>query len=183
MPKLSFSTIAYKTTVVHTVTYFVVGFLSFLLLDYTAKYADPVVGNVLRQTGDPLVSAGPLFQVLRGFLFGIVFFALRDIAFSRPRGWLTMWLVLVIVGIFSPFGGAPGSIEGMVYTLLPLWFHILSLPEILIQSGLLAFLTCYWVNHPDKKWLGWLLVIACAVVIVLALLGVFSAVGLLPGTS
>ena len=113
-----------KTTIVHTVTYFIVGLIAFTFLDYSAKYADPIVANFMRQTDHPLVAAGPLFQLLRGFLFGIVFYVLREIIFPQKRGWLTLWLVLVIVGILSPFGAAPSSIEGMLYTVLPIWFHI-----------------------------------------------------------
>jgi phosphotransferase system glucose/maltose/N-acetylglucosamine-specific IIC component len=121
-----------------------------------------------------------LFKVLRGFLFGIAFYSLRDLIFPKRRGWLTLWLVLLIVGIFSPFSSAPGSIEGVVYSTLPMWFHLMSLPELIIQSFLLAFLTHYWVNHPEKRWLKIFLGILSALIIVLALLGILSALGFLP---
>ena len=65
MKVFSFFSIISKTTLVHTVTYFVIGVLSFLFFDYGARYADPTVAMTLRQTDDPLVMAGPLFQVLR----------------------------------------------------------------------------------------------------------------------
>ena len=180
MQTSTFSSIAWKTTLVHTVTYFVVGLLSFLLLDYSNNYADPAVSVSLRQTDHPMVAAGPLFQVLRGFLFGIAFYALRDIFFSNPRGWVTIWLVLILVGILSPFSAAPGSIEGFVYSTLPTWFHIMSLPELFIQSFLLAFVTHYWVNHPEKKWLSLAFGIVFTIVTLLALLGILSALGFLP---
>lgn len=176
----TFSSIAWKTTLVHTVTYFFVGLLSFLLLDYSSNYADPAVSASLRQTNHPMVTAGPLFQVLRGFLFGSVFYVLRDILFSKPRGWTTIWLVLIFIGILSPFSAAPGSIEGVVYSTLPMWFHIMSLPELFIQSFLLAFLTHYWVNHPEKKWLSISFGIVFAIVTLLALLGILAALGFLP---
>ena len=134
----------------------------------------------MRQTGDPLVAAGPLFQLLRGFLFGIVFYALRDVVFPRKYGWLTMWLVLVIVGVISPFGAAPSSIEGVLYTVLPGWFHIAGFPEVFVQAGVLSFLTYYWVNHPDKKWLSWILWILLAIVILMSILGSLSTAGILP---
>jgi len=175
-----FTSIALKTTVVHTVTYFIVGFIAFTFLDYSAKYADPVVANLMRQTDSPFVAAGPLFQILRGFLFGIVFFALREVIFPQKQGWLKLWLMLVIVGILSPFGAAPSSIEGMLYTVLPTWFHIAGFPEVFIQAGLLAFLTHYWVNHPEKKWLGWVFGVAIVIVTLLSLLGTLSALGILP---
>jgi hypothetical protein len=179
MKEHSIATITFKTTIVHTVTYFLVGLLAFTLLDYTSKYADPSVANLMRQTSDPLVAGGPLFQVLRGVLFGLVFYALREIVIVRKNGWLVLWLVLVIVGIISPFGAAPSSIEGMVYTHLPMWFHIAGFPEVLIQAFLLAFLTHHWVNHPEKKWIGWVLVIAFILGILMSTLGLLAGLGIL----
>ena len=164
-----------RVTIIHTVTYFVIGLLSFMFLDYSARYADPAVAVALRQTDHPLVTAGPLFQVLRGFLFGIAFYALRDFIFPKQRGWLTLWLVLLILGIFSPFSSAPGSVEGVVYSTLPMWFHLVSLPELIIQSFLLAALTHYWVNHPGKRWLNISLGILFTIIILLALLGILAA--------
>jgi phosphotransferase system glucose/maltose/N-acetylglucosamine-specific IIC component len=114
---------------------------------------------------------------MRGILLGIAFYALRDLIFPKRRGWLTFWLVLLIIGIFSPFSSAPGSIEGVVYSTLPIWFHLMSLPELIIQSFLLAFLTHYWVNHPEKRWLKIFLGILSVLIIVLALLGILSALG------
>jgi hypothetical protein len=180
MKQPTLASITWKTAVVHTVTYFLVGFLSFTFFDYSAKYADPIVANFMRQTDHPLIAIGPALQVIRGFLFGIVFYALRDSIFPNKRGWLTFWLILVIVGILSTFGPSPSSIEGMLYTVLPMWFHIVGLPEVLVQSGLLAFLTHYWVNHPEKKWLGWVFGIIFVLVILLSLLGMLAALGFLP---
>lgn len=179
MKQLSFASITLKTAAVHTVTYFIVGVLSFLFLDYTVKYADPAVANFVRQTDHPLVAAGPFFQILRGLLFGVVFYALRESIFPHRRGWLKLWLALAVIGILSPFGAAPSSIEGMIYTVLPAWFHVVNFPEIFIQSGLLAFLTHYWVNHSEKRWLNWSLGIATIIVVLLSLLGALSAFGIL----
>lgn len=180
MQKYPFVSITLKTTIVHTVTYFLMGLLAFTFLDYTGKYADPTVANLMRPTNDPLVAAGPLLQVLRGFLFGLAFYFLRDLIFPRKHGWVILWLILVIVGILSPFGAAPSSIEGMIYTILPLWFHVIGLPEVVIQALLLAFLACYWVNHPEQKWLGWGFGIVFALALLLSTLGVLSGLGILP---
>lgn len=180
MKEYSFSSIVIKTILVHTVTYFLIGLISFLFLDYSARYADPAVAVALRQTDHPLVTAGPLFQVLRGFLFGIAFYVLRNVIFPKRRGWLTLWLVLLIIGIFSPFSSAPGSIEGVVYSTLPMWFHMMSLPELIIQSFLLSYLTHYMVNHPEKRWLIILFGFLSAIIVLLALLGILSTLGFLP---
>lgn len=169
-----------KTAVTHTVTYFLMGLAALLLLGYADKYADPSVAVLMRQTTHPLVAAGPLFQILRGVLFGIVVFLLRDLVLERKHGWLTLWVVLVIVGVISPFGAAPASIEGMIYTTLPLWFHINGMPEILLQSLLLAVIATWWINHPLNKWLSWLMGVIFVIIILLGTAGVLAGLGILP---
>lgn len=180
MKQPTFTSITLKAVVIHTATYFLIGFLAFTFFDYSAKYADPIVSNFMRQTDHPLIAIGPALQVIRGLLFGIVFYALRDVVFSRKRGWLTLWLVLVFVGIFSTFGPSPSSIEGVLYTILPTWFHVVGLPEVVIQAGLLAFLTHYWVNHPEKKWLNWTMGILFVITILMSFMGYLAAMGYLP---
>ena len=123
-----------KTMVTHTVTYFLIGLAALWCFDYARKFAEPGVQSLMRQIDEPLVMAGPLFQPIRGLLFGLVFYLLRHPLFEAGTGWLALWLVLVVVGILGTFGPAPGSLEGMVYTTLPLRFHLESLPEIVVQE-------------------------------------------------
>ena len=170
----TFWNITLKATVAHTVTYFIVGLLAFTVFNYAARFADPTLRTFMRQTDDPLVTAGPLFQPIRGFLFGIVFYLLRTAIFRERDGWLRMWIMLVFVGIFSTFGPAPGSIEGLIYTTLPLRGQLTGLTEVLIQSLLLSVLTFVWVRSPRRS-LSWVL----GVLFVIALL--LPALGLLVG--
>jgi len=95
--------------VVHTVTYFIVGILAYTLFDYASLFAEPGYSGFMRPTDDPLVTAGPLFQPIRGLLFGIVFYLLQDVLFGKRNGWLICWVTLVFVGILSTFAAAPGS--------------------------------------------------------------------------
>src|SRR5260370_41566992 len=115
--------------------------------------------------------AGPLFQPIRGLLFGLAFYPLRGPLFGARAGWLVLWLVLVVVGILGAFGPAPGSVEGVVYTTLPLRFHLGSLPELVAQALALAALLCYWVNQPAKRWVRWGLGAAFVAALVLPALG------------
>ncbi|MBK7781302.1 MAG: hypothetical protein IPJ58_11150 [Ardenticatenia bacterium] len=178
----TFLSLTLKVVIVHTVTYFLMGLLAFTLLDYAGRFADPAVATFMRQASDPWVASGPLFQVLRGLLFGIAFYPLREIVFARKHGWLVLWLVLVVVGILAPFGAAPSSIEGMIYTILPISFHVMGLPEVVIQAFLLAFLSHYWINHPEKKWLDWVLGVAFISVLLLSTVGVLAGLGFIPQT-
>jgi hypothetical protein len=160
-----------KTIVTHTVTYFIMGLIASTVLEYGRLYAETSLNLLMRQISDPLVMAGPLFQPIRGLLFGIVFFLLRDTLFGRKNGWLVMWITLVVVGILSPFGPSPGSIEGMIYTTLPMELHLTGLPEVLLQALILAALLFYWVNHPEKKWLNWVMGIVFVLMLLLPTLG------------
>ncbi len=146
-----------KASVVHTVTYFVMGLLALIFLDYADRFAQPYMLGWMRQVDDPIVMAGPLFQPLRGVLFALAFYPLREILFGRKYGWLTMGWLLVSLGVFSTFGPTPGSVEGMIYTLIPLDDQLTGWLEVIPQSLLLAFALHYWVNHPEQKWLNWVL--------------------------
>ena len=160
-----------KTIVTHTVTYFIMGLLALLIFDYGSLFAETGLNLLMRQKIENLVMAGPLFQPIMGILYGIFFFLLRDILFKRKNGWLVMWIVLVVVGIISPFGPAPGSIEGMIYTIIPIGIQLTGLPEVLLQALILSVLLFYWVNHPEKKWLSWVMGIAFFLVMLLPTLG------------
>ena len=163
--------IAIKTIVAHTVTYFAVRLLAFAVFDYTTRFADPALHTFMRQTNAPLVTAGPLLQPIRGFLFGVVFYLLRNVLFRERDGWLRMWIMLVFVGIFSTFGPAPGSIEGLIYTTLPVRGQLLGLVEVLLQSLLLSVITYLWVRSPGRQWLTWFMVILFFVTLLLPALG------------
>lgn len=154
-----------KAIVAHTVTYFLMGIIAFNLFDYTEVFALPEMVCWMRQMDDPLVMAGVLFQPIRGLLFALVFYPLRAILFGKKNGWLVMWWTLVALGILSTFGPAPGSVEGMIYTIIPL--SIKSYLEVVPQALLLSLLLFYWVNHPEKKWLNW---VAGAVFVIVILL-------------
>ncbi len=163
-----------RTAVVHTVTYFLVGFAAFLVFDYATVFAEPGLATYMRGTDDPLVRAGPLFQPLRGILFGLAFYPLRSVLFERRNGWAVTWLVLVTIGIFSTFGPSPGSIEGLIYTTVPVSRQAWGLVEILIQSLLLSSLLFYWVRHPGKRWLSWVLGVAFVIVMALPAMGLLA---------
>jgi hypothetical protein len=164
-----------KTIVTHTVTYFIMGLLASTMLDYTRFFAESSLNLMMRHTNDPWVMVGPLFQPIRGILFGIVFYLLREPFFGKKNGWLVMWMVLVVVGIIGTFGPTPGSLEGMLYTVFPLWVHLRGLPEVLLQSLFLSLILFYWVNHPQKKWLNWVMGITFFILMSFPIIGLLAA--------
>jgi hypothetical protein len=170
-PCPTFRAVMLKTTIVHTVTYFFMGLLASSLFSYASLFAQPGLSQYMRPIDDPIIMAGVLFQPIRGLLFGALFYLLRQRIFQPKDGWLVLWSLLAGIGILGTFGPAPGSLEGLIYTQLPLLTHLRGLPEVILQSLLLAWLTIYWANHPEKKWLTWLLGILFGLVLLLPTLG------------
>jgi hypothetical protein len=161
-----------KTIVVHSVTYTLMGLIASSFMNYEEKYALHWMVCWVRQFGDPLLTAGPLFQPIRGIIFALAFYPLREVLFGKKNGWLVMWWLLVALGILSTFGPPPGSIEGMIYTVIPIASQLSGYLEIVPQALLLSLGLCYWVNHPEKKWLNWVMGVAFVILMALPLLGV-----------
>ena len=161
-----------KTIVVHTVTYMLVGLFAFYLFDYAEGFLAPEMACWMRPTDDPVVMTGPLFQPIRGVIFGLAFFPLREILFGKKNGWLITWWLLVALGILSTFGPAPGSVEGLIYTILPVGLS--TYLEVVVQSLLLSAVLYYWVVNPEKKWLNWVLGIAFGLTILMPIMGLLA---------
>jgi hypothetical protein len=176
---MKFLNLTIKTAVVHTITYFTMGLLAVTFLNYREMYASPELHLLMRQVSDPIVAAGPMFQPIRGLLFAIAFYPFYDTIFNRKNGWLAMWSVLVMIGILSTFGPTPGSMEGLIYTIIPIPYQLIGLLEVIPQAFLLSVILHYWVNHPEKKWISWVLGIIMALFYLFSTLGVLAAAGIL----
>lgn len=137
-----------RTTVLHAVTYLVVGIVAAIALDYSSLFDMPVIRDYMRPFGSVAVVVGPVVQVLRGLILAVVLLPFREVL-GRRHGWLFLWGLLVGVGILSTSAAAPSSLEGLVYTELPLWYHAIGLPEMLIQTLAFSALVSFYERHPE----------------------------------
>lgn len=125
-----------KVTVAHVVTYLIFG----MTFSQIFRYQSSLSSAGMRDMDSLIVGLAPLFQIVRGLLFAIVLWLIRDAFLGKRYGWLKLWILLVILGIFNTPGTAPGSIEGFLYLLPtgePLSLQIGGLLEIVLQT--LAF--------------------------------------------
>ena len=169
--QITFLGLSVKAIVVHTVTYFIMGLLALTFLEYRTAFAEPITREYMRQVDEPVVALGPALQFIRGILFAIAFYPLRESLFGRKNGWLIIWLLLVTLGILSTFAAAPGSVEGLLYTRMPVSLQVSGWMEVMTQALLLSAILYYWVNHPEKKWIAWALGIVYVLVITFSILG------------
>jgi hypothetical protein len=144
-----------RMIVAHFLTYFFIGLLFYVsglnVIVYYEQHPQALINALYRDTSSLLVTAGPLFQLLRGFIFALALYPFRTVFLERKFGWLYLWGIFLAFAIFAPASAAPGSIEGFVYTNLPISFHLIYLPEIILQTLAFAWLFVVWEKHPVKK--------------------------------
>lgn len=133
-----------QVTLVHFTTYIIFGIIFFNLLGYATIYASSEIATYMRSTTDPLVMASPLFQLIRGPIIALALYPFRKIFTDTKQGWALLWGLLLALMIIAPAGAAPGSIEGIIYTKVPLWFHVISLPEVILQTLVFSWLVITW---------------------------------------
>ena len=137
-------------TFAHCITYFICGVIFSQLMGYSEWWKQPVVCDYFRTFDGAASAAGPFIQIIRGLLFGFILIPLIDFI-KQKSGWLKLWLLFVGIGIIGAPAAAPGSIEGVVYSKLPLAFHFVGLPEVCSQTLLFSLLVYRHLNSADKK--------------------------------
>lgn len=137
-----------RTTILHALTYLVVGIVASLVLDYADLFTQPVIRDYMIEFGSSSPFIGPLVQILRGAITAAVLLPFRSVLGER-LGWLWMWLLLVGIGILSTSAASPSSLEGVVYTRLPLWYQAIGLPEMLVQTLIFSVLVALYERHPN----------------------------------
>lgn len=174
--KIGFFSVMIKATIVHTATYMLMGIFALNAFNYAESFSlGPMEGYML-SIDDPLIMFGPALQPIRGLLFGLVFYLLRDVLFIKRMGWLTMWLMLILVGILNPFSPAPGSIEAAIYTNLTYTtLYEISNFEVYAQALALSLGVFYWVRNPSNRWLTWIFSLIAAAAIIMPLVGYYLA--------
>ena len=163
-----------KVAIIHTLTYICFGILFSNLFDYETIYKDNIVINFMRGFESPLIFIGPFLQPIRAIFIAIALFPIRK-NIATKFGWFIVWLMFICIGIIATPSSSPSSIEGIIYTQLPIKFHIVNLPELLIQT--FAFSIILWVvemiPHSEKEFSNRVFLIKILFSIIFAIFGVF----------
>ncbi len=141
---------ALRVIVAHTLTYFVAGLVASNVFHYGAIFDLPVIRDYMLPIAQHNLPIGPFLQPVRGLIFAIGLWPIRGLLLETKRGWLILWGLLVTVGILSTPAASPGSVEGVLYTRLPLWYHLMGLPEILLQTLVFSIWLVWWERQATK---------------------------------
>jgi hypothetical protein len=170
--KLKFGTFLWRVTSSHMISYFSMGLVALVLLDYKAAFESPPMSYFMRSIDSPWVVAGPMLQVFRGLIFSLVLWIFKDVFLFKEYGWLKLWGLIVGLSILSTTGPAPGSIEGLIYTKIPLVAQLRGYIEVLPQTLLFSLFLYYWYKRPKMVWN----ILAIALLMILLF---FSSMGLM----
>jgi hypothetical protein len=140
-----------KVIVTHTVTYFIFGLVMSNVFHYERLFQQDIIKDFMRPIDSPYVFAGPFLQPIRGLLFAIGLWPIRNFILGKKNGWLIVWNIFVTFGILSTPAAAPCSIEGVIYSKLPLWYHLIGLPEIMLQTLIFSLALVWWEKRQYQE--------------------------------
>lgn len=135
---------ALRIIVAHTLTYFASGIIWSNVFHYGAVFELPVIRDYMLPIDQHNVLVGPFLQPVRGLIMAVGLWPLRGLLLQSKRGWLILWGLFLTLGILSTPAASPGSVEGMVYTRLPLWYHLMGYPEMVIQTLVFSIWLVWW---------------------------------------
>ncbi len=171
-----------RATLVHFLSYTLVGGLFFVLginvIVFYESNPDPTMQGyqeIFRAADSALVAAGPLINIIRGLLFGLVLYPFREMLITRKWGWAYLWALFLVLALFSTIGPGPGSIEGLIYTNVPLRHHLFTPWEGAVQTLVFSLLLIRWEKSTSKR-LTQILVLFSVMLLAGIVMGVIQAI-------
>jgi hypothetical protein len=142
----------WRVTATHMISYFAMGVMALLVLNYEKAFDTPPLSYLMRPVDSPWVAAGPMLQVLRGLVFAISLWYFRNNFLGVEYGWLKLWGLVFGLAFISTVGPAPGSIEGIIYTRIPIDTQLRGYVEAVPQTLLFSLGVYYWYKNPGEAW-------------------------------
>lgn len=140
-----------RFSVVHVVTYVAAGITFMTLQNYAEAFATQEQFENYRPLDSPIVRAAPLLQFLRGAFLALVLYPFYGVIMKDRWGWLKLFAVLWGLTFLGAVVPIPGSIEGIIYTEVPLREHLIGIPEVTVQMLLFAGLFFWWERRVLRK--------------------------------
>jgi len=168
-----FSTFFWRVYASHVVTYFIMGIIASSMLNYKEVFDSSCY---FKPYDSPWIAGGVALQVFRGLIFALALWYFKESFLHQKYGWIKLWGLLVGLSILSTTAAATGSIEGFIYTNVPIGDQIIGYIEVVPQVGVFSFLLCRWYDKPKKYWdiISGILV---ALIMFMSLMGVLAATG------
>lgn len=160
------------------IAYFIAGITAFYFMNYREHYSSQSLSLLMRPTDSPWVAIGPSLQLFRGILIALVLYPYRKVFLEESRGILKLAWLIFGISFLSTIGPTPGSFEGYLYTILPVQYHLLGIPETVIYVFIFSFLSVRWYKNQKKIYTAFSIA-AVFIIVLLSAMGVLKALGIL----
>ncbi|MCF8008771.1 MAG: hypothetical protein K9K32_03300 [Halanaerobiales bacterium] len=133
-----------RFSILHVVVYILIAFLFRNYLSYDKQFTSSVVYNNFRSYNSIILSFAPLLQLLRGLFIGLLVYPIYECIILRKNGWFKLFILLWGLSLIGSVAATPGSIEGFIYTDIPLVEHLFAIPEVTLQTFIFSVIFVYW---------------------------------------
>lgn len=176
--KKSYGSFIWRITASHMIAYFLAGLFAVLFLNYKEHYASQSLSLLMRPIDSPWVAIGPALQIIRGIIIALVLLPFRNIFLNEHFGAVKLAWLLLGLSFISTIGPAPGSFEGYIYTILPIQYHLLGIPETIIYVSLFSFFIGIWYKY-NKSLFTILSIVIVLLILLMSAMGLLKAIGIL----
>ena len=171
---------AWRVTAAHVFAYFIAGVFAMKLFDYGNWFStSAILSAVFKPMNDPIYAlGGTSLQVVRGIIIALVLMPMRKVFTEEKYGFLKLGLLIFGLSVLSTFGAAFGSIEGLIYTKLPINEQIKGYPEAIIWIS--TFTGILWLFYKlEKKAINITALILLILMILMGIVGYLGASGII----
>jgi len=162
----------------HTIAYFFAGIFALFVIDYKNWFSDSAISSFMLPTNTPIVALGPALQIIRGLIMAMVLLPLRKAFIDGKFGFIKLWILIWGLSVFSTFAAAMGSLDGFIYTNVPIIDQIMGYPEAFIWTTL--FVGFLWLFYKyEKKAINLLAIVLFVLVVFMSIMGYFEASGVI----
>jgi len=162
----------------HVLAYFIAGIFAVYFMNYKEHYASQYMSLLMLPVDSPMVALGPSLQIFRGIIIALVLIPFKNIILNDRFGILKMAGLIFGLSFISTIGPTPGSFEGYIYTILPLQYHLLGIPETILYISLFSVFIGGWYKY-NKPVINILSIIFTLLIVLMSVMGYLKAVGLL----
>lgn len=168
----------WRITASHMIAYFCAGIFALLVIDYKNLFSESAISSFMLPIDTPIVALGPALQIIRGLIMALVLLPLRKVFTEEKYGYFKLWLLVIGLSVFSTFAAAMGSIDGFIYTNVPIIEQITGYPEAFLWSTL--FVGILWAFYKyEKKAINIIAIIWVVLVIIMSITGYLDALGII----
>jgi hypothetical protein len=169
---------AWRITAAHTIAYFCAGIFALYVIDYKNWFSDGAISSFMLPTDTPIVALGPALQIIRGLIMALVLLPLRKVFTDEKYGFLKLGFLILGLSLFSTFAAAMGSLDGFIYTNVPILEQIMGYPEAFVWTAL--FIVILWAFYKfEKKVINITAIVLIALIVLMSIMGYLDAEGII----